>query len=98
MFNRETVIQLLGSENFIRHRTSKHIVPKTGLEKGRHNVDGAVIVALRSDATRTVQEYCHNPSLVQHTGSEASTMGYSAKTESSLFPGEEFDARSLVTP
>lgn len=88
MFDRATLVQLLGSESFVRHRFEK--------KRGGYNVDGAIVAALRSNSVCVIEEYCHNPSLVQHTGSERSTLGHSSPAVTELFPGEEFDARSLI--
>lgn len=84
VFDRETVIRLLGSEKMIRHRLDE--------KRGDHNVDGAIVVALRCYK----REYVHNPSLVQHVGYNRSVLGHSDPVVAVKFPGEKFDARSLL--
>jgi hypothetical protein len=99
MFERETVIQCLGSEVFVRERLNKN--------SGDMKIDGAICLALRRDPARTVLEYVHKPSLLQHTGRDCSLLDPIRKERglrvsqpeesvSRLFPGEEFDARSLL--
>lgn len=95
MFDRSTVIRLLGSQAFVEHRLNLKTPKGGGLPRGVYNVDGAVCTALRSKQP-LIEEYIHKPSLVQHVGSEASTLGHHRPVTAESFPGEEFDARSLL--
>lgn len=88
MFDRATLIQLLGCENFVKHRIESN--------QGTMRVDGAACVALRCKANRIVSEFCHKPSLVQHCGSGASLLGHDRPAMSNCFPGEDFDVRTLL--
>lgn len=54
--------------------------------------DGGVVNAMRHNGVR---EYCHSPSLVQHTGRE-STMDHRWLKTPTDFPGEGWDATSLL--
>jgi hypothetical protein len=58
-----------------------------------NNTDGAIQHALIRMAKFT--EYVHNPSLVQHVGRET-TLGNARHPDAKTFPGEDFDARSLL--
>jgi len=71
-----------------------HMVHKPQLPKGYKNLDGAVQHALVAQAGFT--EYVHNPSLVQHTG-EVGTLDNPKHPLAKTFPGEQFDARSLLS-
>jgi len=64
-------------------------------ERGFRSIDGGIVHSLSTRYYGKNTEYCHNPSLVQHIGEE-STMGNGLKAISDSFPGEEFDALSLV--
>jgi hypothetical protein len=66
--------------------------------RGDRAVDGAVVQALSLNFDRGTGwlEYCHNPSLVQHTGIESS-MGNRKHPLAPSFPGEDFDALSLLS-
>ena len=98
MFDNETVIRILGSEVFVRCRQNPN--------NGDMRIDGAICLALRSDPARAIIEYCHKPSLLQHTGADCSVLDKVRKerglrlmnpavARSPLFPGEEFDAMEL---
>lgn len=94
VFDRDAVITLLSD--------CQHIVRKPCRKsKGRNdrNIDGAVADALtdRVDGPRGWKEWVHIPSLIQHVG-EVSTMGHGTYSPSPSFPGEAFDAMSLLTP
>lgn len=58
-----------------------------------NNTDGAVQHALIRIAKFT--EYVHSPSLVQHVGKET-TLNNAKHPDAKTFPGEDFDARSLL--
>lgn len=61
--------------------------------RGHQAVDGAIVSKLE---TFGVMEYVHGPGLITHTGDE-STMGHPRQSISDSFPGEEFDAMSLLS-
>lgn len=99
MFDNETVVRILGSEVFVRSRKNKNT--------GDMRIDGAVCLALRSDPRREIVEFCHKPSLVQHTGANLSVLDRVRQERglrlmnadaavSQLFPGEDFDVRTLL--
>jgi hypothetical protein len=70
-----------------------HMVDKPQLPTGHKNVDGAIQHSLVKQAGFV--EYVHNPSLVQHVGREG-TLGNSQHPDAKTFPGEQFDAMSLL--
>lgn len=84
VFNHDAVVTLL---------QQTHTVHKPQLPNGRKNLDGAIQHALVAQAKFT--EYVHNPSLVQHVGRD-STLGNRQHPDAKTFPGEAFDARSLL--
>lgn len=61
--------------------------------RGHEAVDGGIVWALVRYAGW--KEFCHNPSLVQHTG-EVSTMRHKAYPKAPSFRGEDFDALELI--
>jgi len=64
------------------------------LIRGRGNIDGAVVTTMNRAGWR---EYVHNPSLCQHIGVECSVMKPGRQlTPATTFPGENFDATSLL--
>jgi hypothetical protein len=70
---------------------------KENPDRGWRNVDGGIVEALNRQGWR---EYVHAPSLVQHTG-DVSTIRMPGKPErlvrrARTFPGEQFDALSLL--
>lgn len=86
VFNRQGVLTCL---------THKHMVERPlDAERGWKAIDGGIVSAFRKAGWT---EYCHNPSLVQHTG-DTSSMGNKLKVclHSESFRGEEFDALSLL--
>lgn len=84
VFSHEAIVTLL---------KQSHLVNYPQLPKGHKNIDSAVKHALVSQAKW--QEFIHNPSLVQHTGTEG-TLGNPRHPKAWTFPGEDFDARSLL--
>lgn len=88
VFSRKAVAVLLAS-SYMVHR------PQRTEERhlGWKSVDGAIVTALSKAGFR---EYCHDPSLVQHTGDE-SVMGNrrSSPARAPNFLGERSDAMSL---
>jgi hypothetical protein len=84
VFDRETVIELLSSRRMVRRPTDPG--------RGWRAVDGGIVMAFRQVGWA---EKVHSPSLVQHTG-EVSSMGNQKHALSPTFPGEDFDATSLL--
>jgi hypothetical protein len=84
VFDREALFTVL---------TARNMLERVGQEaKGHKSVDGAVVTAMSNAGFK---EYVHAPSLVQHTGLESS-MGNKPHPLSETFPGEGFDAMSLL--
>jgi len=69
----------------------------TNRPRGRKNddrsIDGAVVTSMRK---ANGVELVHTPSLLQHTG-EVSAIGNSVQQKANTFPGEDFDAMTLVS-
>lgn len=61
---------------------------------GHRSIDGILLTAMKQ---RGWKEYVHNPSLVQHLGRGHSTLGNREWDDADSFPGEQFDATTLVT-
>lgn len=74
--------------------SSPHLTAKaaSGDPLSRKNVDGAVVTALNKAG---VAEHVSTPSLVQHEGI-ISTLGHRPGVKTPLFPGEGFDAGTLL--
>ncbi len=71
----------------------KHMVDRVLNEvRGHRAIDGGVVDAMRQEGW---VEYCHNPSLVQHTGL-VSSMGNGQHALATSFRGEDFDLRTLL--
>lgn len=84
VFDNQTVIALL---------TSEHLALRPKDEgRGHKAIDGGVVTAL---AKAGIREWCHYPSLVQHTGSQ-SAMGNKPHPSSKSFRGEDWDVRELL--
>lgn len=61
-------------------------------QRGIRAIDGGVITAMKNAG---FMEYCHNPSLVQHTGDQ-SVIGNAPHEKANSFQGEDFDALTLL--
>lgn len=85
VFNHAGVVKLLSQQVLVERPMDVH--------RGHKAVDGAIVTAFRK---LDWKEYVHNPSLVQHTGLESS-MGNKKHPLAISFPGENFDALSLLT-
>lgn len=85
VFDRNAVWELLQARSFVAKRAAPHWPDR--------NLDGCVVTALNIAGYR---EYIHNPSLTTHIGL-LSARGDSEHAEPRTWPGEEFDALSLVT-
>jgi hypothetical protein len=86
VFSREGVQMLLCHQHTVMRPTDP--------ARGWRNIDGAVVAAMNMAGWR---EYIHNPSLVAHVGTDSIMMNREyplART----WPGEEFDALSLLKP
>jgi hypothetical protein len=84
IFNRETVITLLSSRHLIERPLDA--------SRGHCAIDGGIVTALAKAGWR---EYCHHPSLVQHTGMNSS-MSNKVHPLATSFRGEEFDLMTLL--
>lgn len=80
VFDQAALMALLGSQHMIDR-------PHDPV-RGHRAVDGGVVTGLNKAG---FDEYCHWPSLVQHTG-DVSSMGSAPHTKAASFPGEEADA------
>lgn len=61
--------------------------------RGHKSIDGGVVTAMSNLGWK---EYVHQPSLVQHIGTE-SVIGNSFKKVADTFPGDSFDALELLS-
>lgn len=89
VFNQEAVMALLAHWHTVK-RVQDRI-------RGVEVVDGAIteVLTRQQPPTQGFTEYCHNPSLVQHTG-DVSSHGSRTYPKSQTFKGEEFDALDLL--
>jgi len=62
--------------------------------QGHRSIDGAVMQCHKNQKL-TRFEYCHNPSLINHTGLR-STIGNAANVTAPTFPGEDVDAMTFL--
>lgn len=85
VFNREALLTLLSSRHMVERPMDAH--------RGHQAVDGGVVWAMNKAGWR---EYVHNPSLVCHTGGDASTMGHGRYKLPLTWRGDDFDALSLL--
>lgn len=84
VFDNDAVYNMLQQSNFLER-------PKT-IPRGQRNVDGAVVTAFTRMGWK---EYCHNPSLVQHTGL-ISSHSHRRHPLANSFMGEDFDCLELL--
>lgn len=88
VFGRAAVAALLTSEHLVARA-----VPKSpGDERCFKAIDGGVVTALRKAG---FTEYVHYPSLTQHLG-DTSTVGNPKHLKAPSFPGEDWDALTLL--
>lgn len=102
VFGREALTELLSSRHLVTRTTDPH--------RGWRAIDGGIVTAMNNVG---YAEYVHNPSLVQHTGyvsSMCKDRNYDGVGPQPLpnhrwaaglapsFPGDDFDARELLTP
>lgn len=84
VFSREALVTLFLQPHFVNRPQD--------LKRGRIKIDGGIVESMNQAGWR---EYVHNPSLVSHTGS-ASTKGHHWHKNAKTFPGENFNALSLL--
>lgn len=88
---------LLGSDHLVAHATDKRLMGNDPDSYRRtRNIDGAVIEAFKKSGW---QEWVHNPSLIQHTGTEHSTIrgrNVPDNWKATSFRGEEYDCLELL--
>lgn len=84
VFPRDAVVALLSSRRLA--------MKPQDAARGHKSLDGAVVEAMREQGFK---EYCHFPSLTQHTG-DVSSMGNRRHPQAASFPGEHWDAMSLL--
>lgn len=84
VFNREALTTLLSHPHLVNR-------PQLGIESAA-KIDGGIVEAMNQAGYR---EYIHNPSLVSHIGCQ-STKGRSWTRNAHSFPGEQFNALSLL--
>lgn len=87
VFDQNAAIKLLSSRMF----TMRHQCPL----RGHHSIDGGITEALDADG---VKEWVHWPSLTQHLGDESTRPERKGRPypPAPSFPGEEWDARTLL--
>lgn len=90
-FRRDEFVQLLRSPDTIFHANDT-TPTRGGTIRGQWLVDAVVVTVLNRHGAL---EYCHSPSIAQHTGM-ASTLGNPAGIRARKFAGEDFDMRSLL--
>lgn len=86
VFSREAVLTLLGHTHMLARPQNPN--PR----KNWKSIDGGIVTAFELSGWK---EYVHNPSLVQHVGTET-TMGNFFHPVAVSFRGENFDAMELV--
>jgi hypothetical protein len=92
VFHREAAVRLLGRP-YMWNR------PKDP-DRGWRNIDGGVVQAMVLEPRDGWREFVHNPSLVQHVGTDSTlkhTSGWhGSQAVSCCFRGEDFDCLSLL--
>lgn len=84
VFNREVLCKILSQPHITNRPQDTH--------RGHKSADGAIVTAANKAG---LKEYCHLPSLVQHTG-KVSSMKNKPHAAAPSFRGEKFDARKLI--
>jgi hypothetical protein len=84
VFNRPAVLTLLMHPHMIERFQDP--------DRGWKGIDGAIVETMKKSG---YHEWCHNPSLVQHTGT-LSSMGNKEHRPAPNFLGEQFDALELL--
>jgi hypothetical protein len=95
IFNQEGLLTLLGSP--VTLDKPRLIINHAHRVYPHKNLDGMIVTAMKRAGWK---EYVHNPSLLQHTGGGQTTLdnhiGNDRWPGADSFPGEEFDALSLL--
>jgi hypothetical protein len=86
IFDRPGLITLFGHPHFLTR-------PQSG-QSSATKIDGGIVESMNRADSR---EYIHKPSLVAHIGRESTKEGVHWKANARTFPGEEFDALSLLS-
>jgi hypothetical protein len=86
VFDRPGLTTLFGQPHLINR-------PQSG-RSGTVKIDGGIVESMNRAGYR---EYIHNPSLVSHTGYKSTKIGARWKKNANTFPGEQFDALSLLS-
>lgn len=92
VFDAAAVRCLLGWEYLCDRFLTTDLVPGTQKRRCDQAIDGGIVESLKRKGWT---EWCHSPSLVQHTGLESS-MANRRHALAESFRGEGFDARSLI--
>lgn len=90
MFNRDAVIDLLSHKNTVSRPLAA--------QNSHKGIDAVICESLIDDLKYT--EFCHNPSLIQHTGQNHSTLRHATPEAwlSRTFPGQIYDVTKLLIP
>jgi len=92
-FGRGALALVFDSLSFRALLSSKHMIERPlDAHRGWKAIDGGIVTALAKEG---IKEYVHNPSLTQHLG-ELSVMRNRPHPKATSFPGEDFDALSLL--
>lgn len=92
VFRRNDFMGLLSTPGMLHHARNMDIPPGKTKRRGLWYVDGLIVTAM---SRLGKIEYCHSPSIVQHTG-DVSAIGAKSGLKAPSFRGEEFDLRSLL--
>ena len=86
VFSKQAVMTLLSQLDMVDRVQNPH--------RGWRAVDGGIVTAMNRAGWR---EHVHNPSLVQHTGLISTMPNHHNQQLAVTFPGEDFDALSLLS-
>lgn len=86
VFSRAAIRTLLSAR-------SDYLLNKPQFPRGHQNLDGSVADAM---ADAGYMEVVHNPSLIAHVGEVSTIPRHGRQPDTAEFPGEEFDAMSLI--
>lgn len=84
VFGKQGVIDLLSSRSMVDRIQDAN--------RGHKNIDGAVVTAMTALG---YTEWCHSPSLIQHTGQTTSTIGNRVHPLALNYLGDNFDLMTL---
>ncbi len=91
-YGRGAVALVFNKNALIKFFSQSYVLKSISETKGWKSIDGVILTAFKNVGWK---EYCHNPSLVQHTG-EKSIMGDRQHQKANSFRGEEFNAMKLI--